>query len=66
MRVTVEHCGGAESINWFFESAGTEKGINFGILALQGGANRRVMQDHDALLHLELHQRLLETNGMAD
>ena len=66
VRVAMEGCGDAEPIDGFFEPAGTEKSINLRILALQRGPNGRVVQDHDPTLCLQLHQRLLQTNSVAD
>jgi len=62
----MENCGDAKSVDWFFEAAGTKEGINFRIFALQRSANWRVMQNHDSAIGLQLHQRLLQANGMAD
>src|SRR5215510_12220777 len=62
----MENCGDAKSVDWFFEAAGTKEGINFMIFALQRSANWRVMQNHDSAIGLQLHQRLLQANGMAD
>src|SRR5438093_12070822 len=62
----MKHRRGAESIDRFLETAGTEKGIDFRIFALQRSANWRVMQDHDPALSLQLNHGLLEANGVTD
>ena len=43
VRVTMKHRRGAESIDRFLETAGTEKSVDFGIFALQRSANPGVM-----------------------
>ena len=66
MCVTVEYCGGAESVDRFFETAGTEEGVDFRIFALQRRANWRVMEDRYPALIFQLEQSMLEANGVAD
>ena len=64
--MTVEHGGGAESIDRFFEATGPEESVDFRIFALQCRSNWGVMQDHDAPVGLQLHQGLFQSNGVAD
>src|SRR6266487_2112320 len=51
--MTVKNSGHFESIDWLFQPAGAEKRINLGILPLQRGADRRVMQHYDPLFGLQ-------------
>src|SRR5439155_19994402 len=57
--MTVKNSGHFESIDWLFQPAGAEKRINIGILALQCGADRRLMQDYDRLFGLQFVLRML-------
>lgn len=66
VRVAMEYCRGAESVDRFFQATGTEEGKDFRVFSLQGRANWRIMQHHDPALSLQLHQGLLEANGVAD
>jgi hypothetical protein len=64
--VTVEYGGGAESVDWFFETTGTEESVDFRIFSLQCRSNWGVMQDHYSALSLQLDQGLFQSNGVAD
>ena len=59
--MTVKNSGHFESIDWLFQPAGAEKRINLGILPLQRGADRRVMQHYDPLFGLQFGQRLMDS-----
>ena len=50
--MTVKNRVYAESVDWLFQSAGTEEGKNFRVFSLQGRADGRVMQDSNAALGL--------------
>src|SRR6184192_206656 len=64
--MTVKNSGHFESIDWLFQPAGAEKRINLGILPLQRGADRRVMQHYDPLFGLQFGQRLLKANSVTN
>src|SRR4029078_12378504 len=66
MCVTVENCGRAKSVDRFFKTARTEEGIDFRIFPLQRRSNWGIMQDHYPAFSLQLDQRLLETNNVAN
>jgi hypothetical protein len=64
VRVTVKDGVDPEAIDRFFQPGRAKEGENFRRLAFARCANRRIMQQDDAAIGLQLGERLFEPHGM--